>query len=153
MIDFVKVGQRLAERRKALGISQEELADKLYVTRQAISKWENGMSLPSIDVLCEISRFFAVSTDEILGLFESAPASLDSSDIFRGHDRSYIVGKIANGEIKVNLSDCFYQMSAAERIYILKHIKENKLKTDMRELWVKLTPSEQEFLGGNSYEI
>ena len=58
MIDFVKVGARIAEYRKKSGLSQEELAERLFVTRQAISKWENGTSVPSIDTLCEISKMF-----------------------------------------------------------------------------------------------
>ena len=72
MIDFVKVGMRIAEHRKRLGLSQEELADKLYVTRQALSKWENGTSVPSIDTLSQISKLFSVSVDELLGLFDKA---------------------------------------------------------------------------------
>lgn len=149
MIDFVKVGMRIAEYRKTMGLSQEELADKLFVTRQALSKWENGTSVPSIDTLSELSKIFKVSFEEILGLFEKDKIEVDENDIFKGHDRSFIIEKIVKGEIKVNISDVFYQMSPAERMYILKHIKENRLKLKKRELWVKLTPSEQRYLGGN----
>ena len=148
MIDFVKVGARIAESRKRMGLSQEELAEKLFVTRQAISKWENGTSVPSIETLCEISKLFRVSFEEILGLFDKDKIEIDNADIFRGHDRSFIVSKIASGEIHVKLDEVFYQMSPAERTYILKHIKEGKLSAPMEELWVKLTPSEQKYLGG-----
>ena len=152
MIDFVKVGERISACRKRMGLSQEELAERLYVTRQAISKWENGTSVPSIDTLCEISKLFGISFEEILGLFDNEKIEVDENDIFRGHDRSFIVSKIASGEISVKLDEVFYQMSPAERTYILKHIKEGKLKTEMSELWVKLTPSEQRYLGGMIYE-
>lgn len=148
MIDFVKVGAKISELRKSAGLSQEELAERLYVTRQAISKWENGTSVPSIDTLCEISRMFEISFEEILGLFDKEKIKVDKNDIFRGHDRSFIVAKIASGEIEVKLDEVFYQMSPAERTYILKHIKEGKLRVRMDELWVKLTPSEQRYLGG-----
>lgn len=150
MIDFVKVGMRLAEHRKRLGLSQEELADKLHVTRQALSKWENGTSVPSIDTLSEISRIFSVSFEEILGLFDKEMLDVDENDIFKGHDRSFIISKIVSGEIKVRLHDVFYQMSPAERMYILKHIKEGALTANKKELWVKLTPSEQKYLGGSN---
>ena len=153
MIDFVKVGMRIADHRKRLGLSQEELADKLYVTRQAISKWENGTSVPSIDTLYEISRLFSVSFEEILGLFEKPMLDLDENDIFKGHDRSYIISKIVSDEVKVNIPDVLYQMSPAERMYILKHIKEGRLKVSPKELWVKLTTAEQKYLGGTVYEI
>ena len=153
MIDFVKVGMRIAEHRKRLGLSQEELADKLYVTRQALSKWENGTSVPSIDTLSQISKLFSVSFEELLGLFEKERLDVDENDIFRGHDRSFILSKIVSGEVKVKIHDVLYQMSPAERMYILKHLKEGKLKASPRELWVKLTPSEQKYLGGTIYEI
>ena len=98
MIDFVKVGLKISECRKRMGLSQEELAEMLYVTRQAVSKWENGTSVPSIDTLCEISKIFKVSFEEILGLFDSVKIEVDPNDIFIGHDRSFIVSKIAAGE-------------------------------------------------------
>lgn len=148
MIDFVKVGARISEYRRSIGLSQEELADKLYVTRQALSKWENGTSVPSIDTLCEISRIFGVSFEQILGLFDDESIEIDENDIFRGHDRSFIISKIASGEISVNVPDVFYQMSPAERMYILKHIKEGRISINKKELWVKLTPSEQKYFGG-----
>ena len=97
MIDFVKVGERISKYRRDSGMSQEEMADKLYITRQALSKWENGTSLPSVDMLCMLSKMFSVSIEEILGLFEELPKELDHEDIFRGHDRSYIVNAIAKG--------------------------------------------------------
>jgi transcriptional regulator with XRE-family HTH domain len=153
LIDFVKVGCRIAERRRALGYSQEALARKLYVTRQAVSKWEKGISVPTLDTLCDMSKLFSVSVDELLGLFEPAPNIIDNEDIFAGHDRAYIISKIAANEITVNLPDVIYQMSPAERMYLLKSIKDGKLTVDIGELWVKLTPSEQKFLGGTLYEI
>lgn len=153
MIDFVKVGKRISEYRRQAGMSQEEMADKLFVTRQAFSKWENGISLPSVDMLCMLSEMFSVSIEEILGLFEGAPKSLDSEDIFKGHDRSYIVNAIAKGEIDVHIPDVLYQMSPAERMLILKQLKDGKLSAPKKELWAKLTPSEQKFLGGTDYDI
>jgi transcriptional regulator with XRE-family HTH domain len=134
-------------------MSQDELAARLYVTRQAVSKWENGISVPSIDTLCDISRIFSVSFEYILGLFENERIEVDKDDIFRGHDRSYIISKILSGDIEVNIADVFYQMSPSERMYILKHIKEGTYQADREELFVKLTPAEQKFLGGKLYEI
>ena len=153
MIDFVKVGERISKYRRDSGMSQEEMADKLYVTRQALSKWENGTSLPSVDMLCMLSKMFSVSIEEILGLFEELPKELDREDIFRGHDRSYIVNAIAKGDIKTHIPDVLYQMSPAERMLILKQIKDGKISAPKQELWAKLTPSEQKFLGGTDYDI
>ena len=62
----MEFGEKLQELRKKKDMTQEELAESLYVSRTAISKWESGRGYPSIDSLKEISRFFSVSIDELL---------------------------------------------------------------------------------------
>lgn len=57
---------RLAELRKKSGFSQEQLAEKLSVTRQAISKWESGHGSPDIANIIKLSEIFGVSTDYLL---------------------------------------------------------------------------------------
>ena len=58
--------EKLQELRKKKGLTQEELAKELYVSRTAISKWESGKGYPNIDSLKEISKFFSVTIDELL---------------------------------------------------------------------------------------
>ena len=58
--------EKLQELRKSRGLTQEELAEELYVSRTAISKWESGRGYPSIDSLKEISSYFSVTIDELL---------------------------------------------------------------------------------------
>ncbi len=58
--------EKLQEVRKSRGLTQEELAEALYVSRTAVSKWESGRGYPSIDSLKEISSYFSVSIDELL---------------------------------------------------------------------------------------
>ena len=58
--------EKLQELRKSRGLTQEELAEALYVSRTAISKWESGRGYPSIDSLKEISAYFSVTIDELL---------------------------------------------------------------------------------------
>ena len=58
--------EKLQELRKGRGLTQEELAEDLYVSRTAISKWESGRGYPSIDSLKEISKYFSVSIDDLL---------------------------------------------------------------------------------------
>lgn len=60
------LGERLAILRKSKGLSQEQLADELYLTRQTISKWELNQSAPDITYILKLSDYFAVSTDYIL---------------------------------------------------------------------------------------
>jgi len=58
--------EKLQELRKSKGLTQEELAEALYVSRTAVSKWESGRGYPSIDSLKEISRFFGITIDELI---------------------------------------------------------------------------------------
>lgn len=62
----MEFSEKLQELRKSKGLTQEELAEALYVSRTAISKWESGRGYPSIDSLKEISRYFSVSIDDLL---------------------------------------------------------------------------------------
>ena len=62
----MEFNEKLQELRKSKGLTQEELAEKLYVSRTAVSKWESGRGYPNIESLKEISLFFSVSIDELL---------------------------------------------------------------------------------------
>ena len=62
----MNVGRKILELRKQKDITQEELAAELGVTAAAVSKWENGYTLPDILMLCALADFFGVTTDELL---------------------------------------------------------------------------------------
>lgn len=62
----MEFNEKLQELRKSRGLTQEELAEALYVSRTAISKWESGRGYPSIDSLKELSKFFSVTIDDLL---------------------------------------------------------------------------------------
>lgn len=62
----MEFSKKLLELRRSKGLTQEELAEVLFVSRTAISKWESGRGYPNIDSLKEISKFFSVSIDELL---------------------------------------------------------------------------------------
>ncbi len=66
MLDSIKVGNFIMEKRKSLGLTQQQLADKLNVSFQAISKWENGTTYPNIEILRDLAITLDVSVDEIL---------------------------------------------------------------------------------------
>ena len=63
----MNIGRNIQELRKQKNIKQEELAAELGVTAAAVSKWENGYTLPDILMLCALADFFEVTTDELLG--------------------------------------------------------------------------------------
>ena len=62
----MEFGEKLQQLRKSKGLTQEELAQALYVSRTAVSKWESGRGYPSIDSLKEISAYFSVTMDDLL---------------------------------------------------------------------------------------
>ncbi|WP_047980262.1 helix-turn-helix domain-containing protein [Ornithinibacillus contaminans] len=62
----MEFGEKLKKERTNRGWSQEELAEKLFVSRQSVSKWENGQNYPSIEVLLKVSDLFEVTVDELL---------------------------------------------------------------------------------------
>ena len=62
------LGERLATLRKKSGYSQQEIADRLSVTRQTISNWECGQGAPALDKAAELAVIFKVSLDELAGL-------------------------------------------------------------------------------------
>ena len=62
----MEFNQKLQELRKQKGLTQEELAEQLYVSRTAISKWESGRGYPNIESLRAIAKFFSVTVDDLL---------------------------------------------------------------------------------------
>ena len=65
-MDLKKIGCFLKELRKEKGITQEELAQMLYVSARTVSRWETGTNMPDISILVDIAEFFDVSIPEII---------------------------------------------------------------------------------------
>ena len=81
--------EKLYELRRASGMSQEELAEKLGVSRQAVSKWESGTTQPELPKLIELSKIYQVSVDALLSL-EHAKEPQDSSPAAEGASRDTV---------------------------------------------------------------
>ena len=62
----MEFGEKLRLLRKSKGLTQEELAEALFVSRTAVSKWESGRGYPGIDSLREVAAYFSVTIDELL---------------------------------------------------------------------------------------
>ena len=62
----IELANRLYEYRKQSGLSQEELAEKLGISRQSVSKWERAESCPDTDNLIELAKIYNVSLDELV---------------------------------------------------------------------------------------
>ncbi|MCM1119156.1 MAG: phosphoribosylformylglycinamidine cyclo-ligase [bacterium] len=87
MLDSMKMGNFIASRRKQLGLTQQQLADKLRVSFQAVSKWENGTAYPNVEVLYDLGTVLGVTVDEILSGNEKTAEGLSYSKA--GIDISY----------------------------------------------------------------
>lgn len=75
----MEFNEKLKELRKSRSLTQEELAEALFVSRTAISKWESGRGYPNLDSLKEISRFFSISIDELICSEEIISAAKDEN--------------------------------------------------------------------------
>ena len=64
----MNLGDKIKELRKSKGITQEQLADMLVVSSQAVSKWETGVANPDLALIPDLAKVFEVSTDELLGV-------------------------------------------------------------------------------------
>lgn len=69
----MNIADRIQQLRKKKGISQEELADRIGISRQAVSKWESGQTMPDLEKVILLSEYFEVTTDYLLKGVEPAP--------------------------------------------------------------------------------
>lgn len=146
MIDFKKVGNRIASYRKSLSWTQDDLANQLFVSRQALSKWENGSSAPSIDSLLQMCQLFKVSFEDLLCLNDPINTKTYQIGLFKDQDRSFVISQIILGKIEIDIPSEFYQFSNQERMIILRAIKEHKINCRINELKPRLTSLEKRYL-------
>ena len=97
---------KLKELRKNRGLTQEELAQALFVSRTAISKWESGKGYPNIDSLKAISKYFCVSLDDLLSTDEIITIAEEDGKQKERHLRNLVFG----------LLDCSIAMFFGQRV-------------------------------------
>lgn len=144
MIDLIKVGEKITYYRKEFNLTQDQLSEKLYISRQLISKWENGICAPSIEAIIDLCKLFGTTFEDLLCLEDSL--KYDDNDIFKGRNRLLVIKEIISGKLKIKLDDIFYLLSKEERMIILKAIKDQTLIVETSDLYPKLTLSEQAYL-------
>jgi len=88
----MEFNEKLQSLRKNKGLTQEELAEALYVSRTAISKWESGRGYPSIDSLKEIAKYFSVTIDELLSSDEVLSIAEEDNKQKEKHLRTLVFG-------------------------------------------------------------
>ena len=90
----MEFNEKLQELRKSKGLTQEELAEAIFVSRTAVSKWESGRGYPNIDSLKELSRFFGVTIDELICPDEIITAAEDEKKALIGRYTTLISGAL-----------------------------------------------------------
>ena len=90
----MEFNEKLQQLRKSRGLTQEELAEALFVSRTAVSKWESGRGYPNIDSLKELSRFFSVKIDDLICSEEIISAAENEKKEFIGKYLSFLCGAL-----------------------------------------------------------
>ena len=127
MINTTAFGRRIAVCRKKRALSQSELAERLGVTAQAVSKWENGAALPTLDLLLELSHLYGITINEMLegeNIFETIavrPYTMEDIAYFvpreeRAYNRAWAKEIADGGWVERNWQQC---MRASDKIYEL----------------------------------
>lgn len=88
----MEFNEKIQELRKRKGLTQEELAEALYVSRTAVSKWESGRGYPNIDSLKAIAKFFSVTVDDLLSGEEMLTIAEEDNRQKENHLRDLVFG-------------------------------------------------------------
>ena len=113
--------EKLQELRKQKGLTQEELAEALYVSRAAVSKWESGRGYPNIDSLKAVAKFFSVTVDELLSGEEVLAVAEEEGKQKENHMRDLVFGLLDISAAMFFFLPFFGQKSdsAAENVSLL----------------------------------
>ena len=142
----MNLSDRIQSLRKIRGMSQEELADRVGVTRQAVSKWESEQSMPDLDKVIALSEIFEVTTDFLLKGIEPAPAKdqddarLGSRVLYVGAPVMVAIGVIAGCSSwysSQNLADAFSSM-IIQAVGIAGYFIGRALSGQQPSFWTKL---------------
>lgn len=147
MLNLEIIGSKITKLRKDINLTQLELAEKIFVTPQAVSKWEKGKSIPSIEVLIELTKFFNISIDYLLDNTEILEH--DYKSMFKSYSRAAALNKFLNSKSPSNdVSKIFYLLNKSERELIINLMISKKLKIDLEDIWPYLTnPERRNILG------
>ncbi|MDD2431603.1 MAG: helix-turn-helix transcriptional regulator [Firmicutes bacterium] len=119
-------GEKLQILRKSNGISQEQLASQIGVSRQAISKWELGVSMPDTDNVIEVSKIFGVSIDYLLNVeIESTQSTARQKEIEdapkkNGQKRTFFVAGIVLASIGALGNLVIWVLSTMIKVHVVR---------------------------------
>lgn len=148
MLNLEKISKKIIEKRKHIGMTQNELADALFVTRQAVSKWEMGKSLPSLEVLLEMTELFDVTIDYMLD--GSDVKDDDYQTMFMQYPRESVIYRFINSENRnEQIGNIFYLLNTKERKQMIDQVLSGNLRLAIHNLWPYLSTVERRYVIGN----
>ena len=141
------IGNRISKRRKERNFTQNSLAESLFVTHQAVSKWENGKSLPSIDILCALTKLLDVSIDYLLD--DTDINQNDYETQFQNYPRDIVLSEFLKKENSLDhIIDIFYLLNSKERVLVLNQIISKNNCSTVQIIWPYLNKVERTYLLG-----
>jgi transcriptional regulator with XRE-family HTH domain len=145
LLDLLQIGKKLTELRQKKEYTQDDLAELLFVSHQAVSKWERGMTLPSIDNFCFLMELYSASLEELLCL-ETKSNESDVNLLFQEHNRQYVIHEVVLNRMQgVSLDKIIHILSEQERLYALYLLIEHKQPIS-KILWPRLSLEERQMI-------
>ena len=114
----IEIADRLVKLRKKYGYSQEELADKLGLSRQAVSKWERAEASPDTDNLICLAKLYGVSLDELLATDDDVETIVNEQVKNEGKNEESEEKKDNNDRVVINDDGIFLQSKSGSKVII-----------------------------------
>jgi len=147
MLDLTKIGQTIESLRKEKNMTQDELASKLYVSRQAVSKWETGKSLPSIEVLISLTELFDIGIEFLID-----DATISRNDIQKQMEQfprqAVFSNFIKSDQLENDFRSYFHLFNIEERKQLINLVIQGKLNLSYQVMWPHLNMEERLYLLG-----
>ncbi|MEE1304102.1 MAG: helix-turn-helix transcriptional regulator [Agathobacter sp.] len=121
----MNIGNKISAARRELGITQVELADKMSVTRQTVSRWESGTALPDIEKVSQLASLLMVSCDYLLGE-EDISSNVDNND----QPSSRLLANLTGKKVKIYFYEDEEDYDLLDKLCIIESFEGN---------WVKVT--------------
>ena len=162
----MEFNKKLQELRKHKGLTQEELAEALFVSRTAVSKWESGRGYPNIDSLKAIAKFFGITVDELLSGDELLTIAEKDNEQKENHIRELVFG-LLDISVSMLLFLPFFGQKANDTLQSVSLLSLNGIAPYLRTVYLfavigitvfgililALQKSQPSFLNRNKYRI
>ena len=124
----MKLSEKIVQLRKSKGLSQEELAERLGLSRQAVSRWESGTALPDAGNLLQLSRLFGVTADYLLDEERESPEAPTAANTTKPHrtNGKMIAGGVMAmlgfwGNVIIYIASRFVEVMIPHRVWSTDH--------------------------------